>query len=99
MEILSTADCGYFLLIVKIYLIMDSDSTDSGCNTHHLTQILTFSQSWNGGVMGDRVPVVMGGLVPARLGNPFGIPRNSKIILISDLLDSRILIGTLFILS
>ncbi len=35
------------------------------------------------------------GLV-ARLGNPFGIPRNSVIILISDLLDSGIFIGILF---
>jgi superfamily II DNA helicase RecQ len=32
----------------------------------------------------------------ARLGNPFGIPRNSTIIPISDLLDSGIFIGILF---
>ncbi len=44
---------------------MDGDSIDLVCNTAMsvVTQNPTFSQSWNGGVMGDCVPVVMGGLI------------------------------------
>jgi hypothetical protein len=45
---------------------------------------------------GLKVGIHLIGDLVARLGNPFGIPRNSAIIPILDLLDSGIFFGILF---